>query len=280
MTHKLCCGNINSGKKLCITQPFEYCVSTFIQTKSFAVRKDRHRRAVSEVITTMLLLAITVIGALFVASFFQSGNTVGMATTISSIRSPPEFIKLTGFDTRDAGNLSGISTLTNFLTTVTPSTTKKLCTISCVTNKDRIPASSNGGTEFIVLKIRNASANSVFLNNILIDNVSHILDDSTAGKTLDASGNRLSDCSTKCYPNAGMFSIISPSNTAPITQATSTEIHGGEEVRLVIKLSEGIDTNPDPVINADIKLNSALHIFINTGSLEPPEFVIGSGSAR
>gem|GEM_PF-764939 len=250
MTNKLKHVRINSSKK-------------FGKLQAFPIGKGR-RRAISEIITTMLLLLVTIIGALMVSSFFTGTDITGAGSGISftSItRTAAASVKITGYDTRDSIDLSGISVLDNVLKPTSPNLPDKLCTDSCKGSAaNTLPAVSGGGTEFIVLTITNAGSNSVILTNVFINDVGHSWDSTKTG-TLG----------TLNYPDAGKFSIISTDNSN-LDQRTTNEVFASEEVRLVIKLSESI--------SPDIKLGEALTVSIDTGSTELNEFVILSGDAR
>jgi len=164
MTNKLKHVRINSSKK-------------FGKLQVFPIGKGR-RRAISEIITTMLLLLVTIIGALMVSSFFTGTDITGAGSGISftSItRTAAASIKITGYDTRDSIDLSGISVLDNSLLVV-PSD-RKLCTDSCGGTSggpaNNLPPT---GTEFIVLTITNAGSNSVILTNVFINDIGHSWD--------------------------------------------------------------------------------------------------------
>lgn len=222
----------------------------------------KKRRAVSQVIGTMLILAITVAGAVLLSNlmskeFFAVDQHPVAEARIDSIR-------LTSYDTRDSVELTNVPNLNNTFN-------QMLCTkgdsAECtIVNGDNLP--SNGGTEFIVLQIRNMNLDSVFIHNILINNVGHTWDDLAVGdiiltNNLGSGGN---------YPRAGTFSIISVENDAPIKQLATNQIPGDGEVRLVIKLSDDIPQ--------DIGMWSSLRVLVNFGGSQPAEFIILSGDAK
>jgi len=214
------------------------------------------RRGISELIATLMLLAITTTGSVFLASLvYGSGiqNTPTSSKTLSSYS-----IKLTGYDTRDSSDLLGITTLDNKFD-------KKLCATGCKNFADNIPQSANPGTEFIILQIRNVSTDSVFLKGVQINGILHVWDQNTAGKILDASAN---DATGK-YPLNGKFSIISTSN---LIQKTENKLNSDEEVRLVIKL--------DDLISSDISLTKPIMTSVNFGGIRASENVILSGEIR
>ena len=222
----------------------------------------KKRRAVSQIIGTMLILAITVAGAVLLSNlmskeFFALDQHPVAEARIDSIR-------LTSYDTRDSVELTNVPNLNNtFNQMLCTKGDSAGCTIG---NVDNLP--KNGGTEFIVLQIRNMNINSVFIHNILINNVGHTWDDLAVGNIvltndLGSGGN---------YPRAGTFSIIPVENDAPIKQLATNEIPGDGEVRLVIKLSDEIPQ--------DIGMWSSLRVLVNFGGSQPAEFIILSGDAK
>ncbi|MFB5617949.1 MAG: hypothetical protein ACE5Q4_04745, partial [Nitrosopumilus sp.] len=140
-----------------------------------------------------------------------------------------------------------------------------LCGFSCAVYTDAIPES--GGTEFIVLQIQNNGLNSIFLEDIGINNVTHTWDSSTAGIPLDASTN---DLAGGKYPSDGTFSIL-PVGTSPVIQNSSIEIQNGQAVNILIKL--GSD-------DSDILLNKGIRVSFDVGNPQLVEFLIDSGDAR
>jgi len=220
--------------------------------------KGKKRRSVSEIIATLLMIAITVVGGIVILSFVQDSNITQTSENISS-KEAAISVKITGYDSRDSSDLSGISSMDNNLD-------QKLCTNSCSGNPNQIP--SNSGTEFIVLKIRNDGTGSAYLGNIFVNNIIHAWDSATAGVAFDAS----SDPSAGKSPRDGQYSIIPTSNGLPITQESNTELKAGTDRRIVVKLSASI--------NPDIQLNSAIRIIIDAGSTAPFNFVISTGSTQ
>ncbi len=218
----------------------------------------RKRRGVSDIIGTMLILVITVAGAVFISNALQDGlfaldqNPSGPGAYANSIW-------LTGYDTRDSSDLSGVVGLTNDFD-------QQLCTTSCNGVDNERP--SVGGTEFLVLHIRNTNINSVFLHNVMIRNEGHTWDTATANIDLDLSTGPTSGQ----YPQDGQFSIIPLSNNLPIKQKGTNELRGDEEVRLVVKLSDQL--------TQDIVMWDSLRILVNFGGSQPAEFIILSGDAK
>ena len=230
----------------------------------------KKRRAVSPVTGTMLLLAITVAGAVLLSNLMSNEFFAVDQHPVAEARI--DSIRLTSYDTRDSVELTNVPNLNNtFNQMLCTKGDSAECTIINVDNlpSDFVnPVSTDQGTEFIVLQIRNMNIDSVFIHNILINNVGHTWDDLAVGNLvltndLGSGGN---------YPRAGTFSIIPVENDAPIKQLATNEIPGDGEVRLVIKLSDDIPQ--------DIGMWSSLRVLVNFGGSQPAEFIILSGDAK
>jgi FlaG/FlaF family flagellin (archaellin) len=226
------------------------------------------RRAVSETIATMMLLTITVIGAVMVSGFVSDGFFSGVDQSPSGGDSSADSIQLTGYDTRDSDTLINVINLDNFLNVNDPTLCAKGNDAECtIVIADDIP--SDDGTEFIALQLRNMNPNSVYLQNIQVNNVLHAWDDGTASWSFDATLS--TDAGTK-YPRAGFFSIIpSPDRPNSEKQFASQEVKGNEEVRVIIKLSENL---------SDIKMWDSMQIVVNFGGNIPANFIVASGDAK
>ena len=220
------------------------------------------RRGVSEIIGALLLLGVTAAGAFLISGFLKSSD-------IGAVNQNPEFdsgyqsIVLLGYDTRDSVRLSGIMGLDN-----TSPTDKILCTTSCSgAASDDQPGA--GGTEYIVLTIRNKNLDSVWLKGISINNERHDWDLDTSNVNLSFGGS----CDgTGICPSAGLYSLLPTSNAGPIKQKPTTEIQGDEEVRVLIKLSEDI--------SSDIDISDSLQVFLNVGDSNLAKFIIIGGDAK
>ena len=136
---------------------------------------SKKHRGLSDIIGTLVLLMVTVTGSVAISSFMNDAFVVGNAGAISSMNPPIISIQLISYDTRDSSRLLQISNLDNKFD-------QQLCGFSCKDNFYKIPA--NDGTEFIIMQIENTSIDSIFLDNIKINGVSHIWDIQTAGKIL------------------------------------------------------------------------------------------------
>lgn len=219
------------------------------------------KRGVSVVISALLILAITVVGALFVSDIVKSSSLTTISQTSKSSAAASSVI-LTAYDTRDAGTLSLIPTLNNKFD-------EELCTDRCKVFSDNIPTSAAGeGTDFIVIQVRNKNVNHLTIHGIQVNGISHTWDTQTGGKSFDAS----IDDSTGNYPLAGKFSVIPITNDLPIVQRTSANLNGDEEVRLVIKLNGNIQP--------DIALGEPIRILLNLGSPQPVKYIISTGETK
>jgi hypothetical protein len=222
----------------------------------------KNRRGVAEIISTMMLMAVTVIGAstltYFVNDAFVSGNIGAMSTLDSSSN-----LLLLAYDTRDSSSLLNLINVDNDHDPDNPNLCGKSC--SEFPTEDNIPV--DGGSEFIVLQIQNNGLNVIFLENVGINNVIHSWDPLTSGQQLDA--NTSNPLSGK-YPSDGMFSIL-PVEASPIKQKKSNQIQNGQAVNILVKL--GAD-------DFDINLNKGIHVSFNVGQPHLVEYLIDSGDAR
>ncbi len=218
------------------------------------------RRGVSETIGTMLIIAVTVAGAVLISNVMQNmALPFSSGADTSSVR--PESLRLIGYDTRDSVNLSDVSNLNNDF--------NQLLLTTGATAAEKIP--SQGGTEFIVVHLRNTSINSVFLHNVFINNQGHTWDTVAAGQVLDPT---FTGVTTGQFPADGKFSIIPITNGtgSTITQLATNEVVGDVEVRVIVKLSGNIPQ--------DIGMWDSLRILVNYGGTEPAEFIVLSGDAK
>ena len=221
----------------------------------------KNRRGASEIISTMMLMGITIVGAVILTYFMNDAFINGNLASASSLNSSSENISLLAYDTRDSYSLLTLLNVDN-------DSTGFLCRVTCnVAPANSIP--ENGGTEFIVLEIQNSGFDTIFLEDITINNVIHTWDASTSGITLDASDDYLAGTNRE-YPADGMFSILLVGSN-PIIQNENIQIQSGQTVNLLIKLDS---------VEPDIQLNKGLRILLDTGGIYPTEFFIETGDAR
>lgn len=219
----------------------------------------KRRRAVAEVISTLLLVVITVVGALILTTFIDESFVSGSLSVSSATDTSLKSIKLRGYDTRNGDDLMDSLYNLNNENLLFPN---YLCRASCNGAPDDIP--TNGGSDFIVMQIENQSISSVFLKNIYLDNVNHPWDSLTAGNDLD--GSLISGTN---FPEDGSFSIVS----IETQEQTDNEIPGGKTVNVVMKLGSDVGT-------PDIPLGKTIRVQLNIGENSLAEFLIESGDAR
>ena len=214
------------------------------------------KRAVSETIGTLLILMITVVGAVLIANFVKDGFFAVDQSYAPEAR--VDSVQLTGYDTRDAEKLINVEFLDNVLNQMLCISGNPPC---AVTDADQMP--SAGGTEFIAIQIRNRNVDSIFLHSISINNIEHKWDQLTANQDLVPPAS---------YPKAGMFSIIPAAEKNSIEQKATIEVRGDEEVRVIIKLNSDI--------HQDIGMSDSVRIAVNFGGTQPAVFNVLSGDAK
>ena len=222
------------------------------------------RRGVSVVISTLLVLAITIVGALSISNLMSTSSLATINQTPKDIVMANSVL-LVGYDTRDGEELSNIANFDNNATNV------RLCTVSCIgALSTALPIDS--GTEFIVLQLWNKNAVDVPIRNIQVNGIRHTWDLQTRNQALNGVGIY------PAYPAAGQFSIIPHSNGGSLIQFGNQTVAGDQEVRLVIKLSPNVKGN---LISEDIGLGEPLQILVKIGDImNPAEFVILSGDTK
>ena len=220
----------------------------------------RKRRGVSEIIGTLMILIVTVAGAVFLSNALSDGF-FSIDQNPDDRLASKDSIQLVGYDTRDSFNLKNNNLLNN-----TYAGGGMLCAASCSATKDNIP--DNGGTEFIVLHLHNHDIDSVFLQNIMIRNEGHAWHSQSASFPLKAENDIQAGDN---YPLAGSFSIVPVNNNPTWDIRTSNEVRADEEVLIVLKLNETVP---------DILMWDALRILVNYGGPQPTEFVVLSGDAK
>ena len=220
--------------------------------------KKSSKRGASEVIGTMILLAVTVVGAVLVWTLFQ-GNETLMFSIAEPELSPIVIahLQITGYDTRDAASLYNITGIDNG---VSPSNSSPdvLCTILNCTN----------GSEFIILKIRSDNDEAVTIRSIEINDVEHTFDSAhTSGipdfSTAHGDGGTL--------PASGEFIIISGfGGFGSLKQEAGSALPIASEKRILIHLDTSITPN--------IPLNSQIRVIINSSVETTKLFLVPAGS--
>lgn len=224
-------------------------------------RMLRKRRGITEVISTLLLMAITVAGSAVLAYFMNDAFVTDAVSSISTSDVSTKSLRLMAYDTRDSSTLMQITKLHND----NAASTGILCGDACKDNVGVIPA--NAGTEFIVLKLTNNSIEPVILHSVIINNIPHLWDSNTKDVQLDGTSDDVSVIGK--YPADGKFSVI-PADTSSLHQQKN-EIQSGATADVIIKLG------PD---DPDIQLNDGIRVLVDIGVMNFAEFVIEAGSAR
>jgi hypothetical protein len=230
-----------------------------------SIRKltPQKRRAVAEVISSLLLVTITVVGAVILTTFLDETFVSG-GLSVSGSDSTIKTIKLIKFDSRDGGNLMGITGLNN-TGTVNP-INQKLCRSSC-TQPNGNPSLVASSSEFLVIQVENQSVNPIFLHDIWLGNATHSWDSSTDGADLNMADT--SSVTNNGFPSDGKFSILSTDTSDP--EQKNNQLQSGQTVNLLIKLDR---------INPDIQLSKTIRAQFNIGANQLSEFLIESGGAR
>jgi len=240
-----------------------------------SIRKftPQKKRAVAEVISSLLLVVITVAGAILVASFLGESFISSSMALVSGSDTTTKSIQLIAFDTRDGSDLFGYPTLDNIVDPVaTPLLLDGfLCRdgvdSGCAPLANKSPAAF--GTQYVVIQIQNRDINPIWLDNVILDNVSHTWDITTQGVQLNGSVNP--DAGTGDVPHDGMFSILPADDVLPAFQNMNNQITEGQTVNLVIKLD---------MDNPDIPLSKTIRVQLNIGANTLQEFLIESGGAQ
>ena len=204
------------------------------------IRYLRSQRAVSEVISTILLLVISIFGAsvlaIFVNDFFDAG--IFSQTNFNN----PQNLFLAGYDTRDGSNLYGIAEIDN------------ACNL--VANNRCDSAILDGGSEYVVLAIENKGVSQVHINNIFINEIQHTWDSQTNGKT-----------TVQERPSSGKFSLFLSLNSR--TQV-APDIPSGKIGYVVLKLNSALES---------LENKKLVHLRVDERGLDSQEFVIRIGIA-
>jgi len=236
-----------------------------------SIRKftPQKKRAVAEVISSLLLVVITVAGAFLVASFLGESFVTSGMSIITSTDTTAKSIQLRAFDTRDGIELMDAAYNLDNDAILTDNYLRRDCSLiiaaPCVTVVDTKPA--DGGTEYVVIQIQNRDINPVWLTDVYLDNVGHTWDATTAGETLDGSVDPSSAPSP--VPHDGTFSILPADGT--LTQNVDNQITEGQTVNVVVKLDSD---------NPDIPLSKTIRVQLNIGTSTLQEFLIESGGAQ
>jgi len=140
-------------------------------------RLIRKKRGVSVVRSTLLVLAITIVGAMWISNIMSTSSLTTVSQAPKAIITANSII-LTAYDTRDGASLFNISNFDNQLG-------DGLCTV-CATTANVIPAS--GGTDFIVLQVWNKNTNPIHIKTIQVNGELHSWDTATRNRLFNGGG--------------------------------------------------------------------------------------------
>ena len=234
-------------------------MSLLLSTKSLVhnLRKSP-KRGVSEIIGSLLLVSLTVVGGVVIVAVLQNSDQLTFVTPEESLN--PNVIPnlvLSGYDTRDAVNLYGIGAIDNLDngTGTSPGDVDHLCTES---------SCESGLNEFIILRVRNDSNTVVEITGISVNEVEHTfnVDPELLNKVFLTNGDTL--------PGNGEFIIISGFGTSGIKQEPNPLLPEASEKRLVIRL--------DASITPDISLSSQIRVIINSSAESTQLLIVPAGS--
>ena len=181
-----------------------------LHAKILMAIKPSKRRAVAEVISSLLLVAITVIGAMILTTFLDETFVAG-SSSITGSDTTARSLQLLKYDVRDSTNLLQVDNLDNEFG-------DGLLLGESAVSVDSLP--SAGGTEFVVIQIKNRSIDPIFLRHISINGVVHDWDPLTSGTNLGTGVG-------ESIPSDGAFSIANVPDdpmTDPSIQKLSSKI--------------------------------------------------------
>jgi len=219
-------------------------------------RLIRKKRGVSVVISTLLVLAITIVGAMWISNIMSTSSLTTVSQTPKAIIAANSVL-LVAYDTRDGATLLNIENFDNKFG-------DGLCTVSCTTTPNNRPATD--GTDFIALQLWNQNTNPIHIKSVQVNGIPHVWDTDTRNAIFDVSGE------LPKFPRAGMYSII-PTSSLSLTQQNSLQVDGDQEIILVIKLK-------NTSFASDIALGKPLQILVNIGDGQPVEFIILTGETK
>jgi len=227
-------------------------------------RLIRTKRGVSVVISTLLVLAITIVGAMSVSNLMSNSLLTTVNDTPKNIIMANSML-LVGYDTRDGDNLSNVANFENKFD-------NRLCTVSCAgASSTALPNDTPGGTEFIVLQLWNKNSIDITIRNVQVNGIIHTWDLQTRNQPFDGLGTHPD------YPEAGKFSIIHHSNAGTLIQNGTDTMTGDIEKRIIIKLSPDVIGH---LPSQDIGLGEPLQILVKISDELPAEYVILSGDTK
>jgi len=198
----------------------------------------RQRRGVSDIIVTLLLMSITIIGGILVFTTFsgEGGIIEEMGSDIAPTTAPQLNVKLIGYDTRDSSKLSGISFISNS------------------------GAESLQDGEYIILKVRNANNAPITILEVTVNEEVHTWAAGGASVPITLSAN---------LPSAGTFEVFEPVEISAPDVFAPAVIQPGADAKIIITLENDL---------ADIELYDVMRISINVVGLDLINFKILAGA--
>jgi len=236
---------------------FLLSTDSFSKIHNYSIHDSRKssKRGVSEIIGTMILLAVTVAGGLVVFVIVQNSDPINFVIEEQETLNPNVIpkLKLSGYDTRDDIDLYGIDEINNGRL-VSVGSPDFLCASSCTT--------TTSDNEFVILRVRNDADVLVDITTISINEVEHTF---TAASV---SNNSFSQTTINAVLD-GEFIIISGFGTGSLIQETASSLPEGSEKRLVIRLSGSL---------SDITLNANIRVVINSSVETTQLLIVPAGS--
>ncbi|MGQ0376249.1 MAG: hypothetical protein ACT4OW_01935 [Nitrososphaerota archaeon] len=207
--------------------------------------KNSSKRAVSEIIVTLLLLGITVVGGILIWSTLSgSQQQISLETEVQDIGGSERDIIIVGYDTRDGQNLGGLTDIDN--------------------------SNPSSGTlisgEYIVVTLRDRAKGDILIDKVSVNEIEHTWQSGTSC-TLSTTPT------IGCSINNGQFIIIN----SPIPPSASKTVNEsqlvleGSDFNLVIRLGSDVST---------ISLNKAIRLSVVVANFDPTNFIITSGGTR
>jgi len=176
------------------------------------------KRAVSDIIVTLLLIAITIVGGVFAFSIF---NPAGVTQTVNPTFEQHDVnnrsVKIIGFDTRDGNNLGKLGLSGNGIANTFDG---KLV-----------------GEEYIIIRVLNPNANTVYIDKVNVNEILHEIDIDT-DNTIAADSVEI-----------GKFKLVQPNNLK-ILEPPGLVLDGTEAI-IVIKLDT---TVPDILLTSTMRI--------------------------
>jgi len=200
----------------------------------------RQRRGVSDIIVTLLLMSITIIGGVLVFSTFsgEGGIVEELGSDVAPTTAPQLDVKLIGYDTRDFTGLSGIS---------------------FISNSNPVGTALTDG-EYIILKIRNPNNAPITILEVTVNEEIHTFAAGGVSGSIKLSAN---------LPTEGTFEVFEPVDITAPDIFTPAVVQPGADAKIIISLENDL---------ADIELYDVMRISINVVGLDLINFKVLAGA--